>query len=184
MLEDSAFEHHTVLQTLRNEPWEVDSRVDAHRGKRGGGVDPRPEGSLGERAELDIGLNESRRSLVGRSEVLLLTFGTTSLNQGLGESSSEDQSAVVDPASFDLLCISHSVQGRSVHRTGRENDDAAYLGNERRPLGGFERGPPAEPKCSYPIQPPLSHEQTLYGGYRDQQARNRRRASRGGAYGI
>lgn len=108
MLEDGTFEHHSVIQALRDEPREVDGRVYADRGKGGGRINPRPEGRLRERAELNTVFHESRRLLMASSGVLLLTFGTTSLNQGLGESSSEDQSAVADPASLDLLCISQS----------------------------------------------------------------------------
>lgn len=72
-------------------------------------------------AELIPGLSDSRGRarnwivLVSGSPFPLIcrwqqqhTFGTTSLNHGVGESNSANQSAVAEPTSLERLCISHS----------------------------------------------------------------------------
>lgn len=43
----------------------------------------------------------------------LLTFGTTSLNHGFGDSNSANHPAVVEPTSLDRECISHSAAVRN-----------------------------------------------------------------------
>ena len=107
MLETSAFEDDAILQALRAEPRKVDGSIDTY----GGEIHPR----VNSRAKLVF---RKQAELVSRCEYVCissfelarwpLTFGTTSLNHGFGDSSSENQAVVAELLSLKRLCISHS----------------------------------------------------------------------------
>ena len=88
-------------------------------------------------------------------EIQFLTFGTTSLNHGFGDSSSANHSAVAEPISLERLCISHSALVRRLPRDGRHY---CYLGNVLQLRDGFAPDLLMGPRCSYPTQQPLYHE--------------------------
>jgi hypothetical protein len=78
-----------------------------------------------------------------------LTLGTTSLNQGVADKSSANQSAVADPRSFFRLKISHS-SALLVRVETRECPD--HFGNERLLRDDFLPDSRVVPRCSYRIQ--------------------------------
>lgn len=113
MVKDGALEDNTVLQALRDEPGEINGCVDADRGEAGNGV------VFGRRRGFAFELKalvSVTNTLDDPGLCLRLTSGTTSLNQGVDESNSENHSAVADCLSFTLFRISHSAEGKPTHR--------------------------------------------------------------------
>ena len=107
MVKNSAFENNPILQALRDEPRKINGDVDTNRGKDYRRINSRAKLVFGKLPEL---VSRCEYGYVSSFELAmwLLTFGTTSLNHGFGDSSSENQAAVAELTSLERLCISHS----------------------------------------------------------------------------
>jgi hypothetical protein len=153
MGENRAFEDNPILEALRDEPGKVDSGVDTNRSEGYPRINSRAKVVFGKLPELVNGREYAFLSSFEFS-MLLLTFGTISLNHGFGDSSSENQAAVVELTSLVRLCTSHSVGSSANRMVFSSISRIPYLGNAHQPRGGFVQGPLAVPRYFYPILQP------------------------------